>query len=59
MQKYIAIRDSNTTGLTGPMDYSEVKNNDYGNLLKLVYEISKQQTKEGSGDPGALVNNIF
>lgn len=59
VQKYIAIRDSNTTGLTGPMDYSEVKNNDYGNLLKLVYEISKQQTKEGSGGSWGLGKTIY
>ena len=39
--EFLAIRDSNTTGLTGVMDYKEVKNNDYGNLLKLVYEICK------------------
>lgn len=35
--KYIAIRDSNTVGLTGKLHYSEVKDNDYGNLLKLIY----------------------
>ena len=35
---YIAIRDSNTVGLTGVMDYKKVQNNVYGNLLKLVYE---------------------
>ena len=34
---FIAIRDSHTVGLTGVMDYKRVKDNVYGNLLKLVY----------------------
>ena len=41
--KYIAIRDSRTSGLTGPIRYSEVRANEFGNLLKLVYEICKPQ----------------
>ena len=47
--KYIAIRDSNTVGLTGKMHYDEVTDNQYGNLLKLIYEISKPQETEGAG----------
>ena len=35
--EYLAIRDSNTVGLTGPLHYDEVQDNNYGNLLKLVY----------------------
>ena len=31
---YLAIRDSNTVGLTGEMDYRKVKDNKYGNLVK-------------------------
>ena len=38
---YLAIRDSNTVGLTGVMNYKQIQNNSYGNLLKLVYEICK------------------
>lgn len=47
--KYIAVRDSNTVGLTGKMHYDEVTDNQYGNLLKLIYEISKPQEAEGAG----------
>lgn len=47
--KFIAVRDSNTVGLTGPVRYSEVRNNMFGNLLKLVYEICKPQQNEGAG----------
>ena len=29
--EYLAIRDSNTVGLTGPLHYDEVQDNNYGN----------------------------
>lgn len=47
--KYIAVKDSNTTGLTGPLKGSEVRNNKYGNLQKLVYHVGKPQDEPGSG----------
>lgn len=46
---FIAVKDSNTVGLTGEMNYKKVKNNEYGNLLKLIYEICKPQENEGAG----------
>ena len=57
--RYIAVRDSSTKGLTGPVRYSEVRNNDFGNLLKLVYEISKPQTDEGAGGSWGLGKTIY
>ena len=57
--RFIAIRDSETTGLTGPVRYKEVKKNDFGNLLKLVYEISKPQIHEGAGGSWGLGKTIF
>lgn len=57
--KYIAIRDTNTQGLTGPVRYSEVKNNVFGNLLKLVYEICKPQQNEGAGGSWGLGKTIY
>lgn len=57
--KYIAVRDSNTTGLTGPIRYTEVQNNNFGNLLKLVYEICKPQTNEGAGGSWGLGKTIY
>jgi uncharacterized membrane protein YgcG len=60
MHKYLAIRDSNTTGLTGPVSYSDMKNDDnYGNLLKLVYEISKPQDQDGSGGSWGLGKTVY
>lgn len=62
--KFLEIRDSNTTGLTGPTSYNDVKKNkdgiyDFGNLLKLVYEICKPQLNEGSGGSWGLGKTIY
>lgn len=55
----IAIRDSNTEGLTGPVKLSDVKNNKYGNYLKLVSEISKPQERSGAGGSWGLGKTVF
>ena len=47
--KYIAVKDTNTTGLTGPLKRSEVRDNNYGNLQKLVYHVGKPQEGLGAG----------
>lgn len=57
--KFIAIRDSGTTGLTGPVRYEDVKNNNFGNLLKLVYEICKPQSNEGAGGSWGLGKTVY
>lgn len=56
---FIAARDSNTVGLTGELDYKKVKNNDYGNLLKLIYEICKPQETEGAGGSWGLGKTVY
>lgn len=57
---FIEIRDSNTVGLTGPLSIIDVSSPaDYGNLLKLVYEISKNQTAEGAGGSWGLGKTIY
>lgn len=57
--KGIVIRDFNTVGLTGPVKYDEVKGQDFGNCLKLIYEISKPQTNEGAGGSWGLGKTIY
>ncbi len=57
--RYIAVRDSGTSGLTGPVRYEDVKNNLFGNLLKLVYEICKPQSNEGAGGSWGLGKTIY
>ncbi len=56
---YLAIRDSNTVGLTGEMDYKKVKDNRYGNLLKLIYEICKPQDTEGAGGSWGIGKTVY
>lgn len=58
-QQYIMIRDSGTQGLTGPIRYSEVEDNSFGNLLKLIYEISKPQQTEGAGGSWGLGKTVY
>ena len=59
-QQFIAVRDVGTVGLTGPMHFNEVRNNDFGNLLKLVYEVSKPQSRSlGLGVHGDSVRLCF
>ena len=57
---YIEIKDSHTTGLTGPLSINDVPdNNQYGNLQKLVYEISKPQEQAGSGGSWGLGKTVY
>ena len=57
--EYIAIKDTNTVGLTGIMDYKTVKDNNFGNLLKLVYEICKTQEVEGAGGSWGIGKTVY
>lgn len=59
LYKYISVRDSETQGLTGPVRYDDVQNNNFGNLLKLVYEICKPQQNEGAGGSWGLGKTIY
>lgn len=57
--RFIAIRDLNTVGLTGKLHYDDVIDNQYGNLLKLIYEISKPQEAEGAGGSWGLGKTVY
>lgn len=60
-QNFIAVRDINTVGLTGPLHEGELTNSSepHGNLIKLVYEISNAQTQEGAGGSWGLGKTIY
>ncbi len=59
-EKYIAIRDINTEGLTGHLSSRELKQSDsYGNLLKLVYEIGQSQEAKGAGGSWGLGKTVY
>ena len=57
--KYLAIKDYNTVGLTGPIKADDVKNGNFGNLLKLIYEISKPQEGTGAGGSWGLGKTVY
>ncbi|MBU3217455.1 hypothetical protein KPL54_20340 [Clostridium estertheticum] len=57
--KYISISDTNTVGLTGKLHYDDLSDNNYGNLLKLIYEISKPQDAEGAGGSWGLGKTVY
>ena len=57
---YIAIKDTNTVGLTGPIRNDDIgSDGKYGNFLKLVYEISKPQEQHGSGGSWGLGKTVY
>lgn len=58
--KYLAIRDSETEGLTGKLSSRELTEQEsYGNLLKLVYEIGQAQEKKGAGGSWGLGKTVY
>lgn len=58
--EYVAVRDSGTVGLTGEVDVTKVTDpKRYGNLFKLVYDISKPQEKEGAGGSWGLGKTVY
>jgi len=57
--KFLKIKDSKTYGLTGPIKIDDVIDDNYGNLLKLVYEISLPQSKEGAGGSWGLGKTVY
>lgn len=57
--EYISITDTNTVGLTGKLHYEDMSDNRYGNLLKLIYEISKPQDVEGAGGSWGLGKTVY
>ncbi|MCA1063882.1 hypothetical protein QTG56_01470 [Rossellomorea sp. AcN35-11] len=58
-QESIVIRDSNTSGLTGPLHQDYIKDNRFGNLLKLIYEISMPQEKKEAGGSWGLGKTVY
>ena len=57
---FIEIRDTHTNGLTGPVRYSDIGSDGrFGNLLKLIYEISKPQDQSGSGGSWGLGKTVY
>ena len=57
---YIAIKDSNTVGLSGPVRKQDIgTDGKFGNYLKLVTEISKAQDVPGAGGLWGLGKTVY
>lgn len=57
--RFLAVQDKYTAGLTGPLRMSDVKEYQYGNLLKLVYDICKPQEGAGAGGSWGIGKTIY
>jgi len=57
--KFLAIRDRYTKGLTGKLNVEDVVDNDYGNLVKLVYQVCKPQDTLGAGGSWGVGKTIY
>ena len=57
---FMAIKDKNTTGLTGPLKESEVADyGTFGNVRKLIYELGKPQDGEGKGGSWGIGKTVY
>lgn len=50
--KYLEIRDTKTSGLTGPVRLTDLDPDDHGNYFKLVFDTGKEQTASSAGEAG-------
>ncbi|KGP91256.1 hypothetical protein N780_08585 [Pontibacillus chungwhensis BH030062] len=57
--KLLEVRDGHTTGLEGPLTYEDAEDMNFGNLINLIYEISKPQQKEGAGGSWGLGKTVY
>lgn len=57
--RYLSVRDSNTIGLTGRLSIDEVTRYQYGNLIKLVYDICNPQEAAGAGGSWGQGKTIY
>ena len=49
LARFMEIRDTKTSGLTGSIKKAEIKDDDHGNFFKLIYDSGKRQTQEHAG----------
>lgn len=57
---YLSIRDTYTSGLTGPLNFPECEDPENpGNLIKLVFNIAQPNTNEGAGGSCGIGKTIF
>ncbi|WP_303203411.1 hypothetical protein [Raoultibacter timonensis] len=56
---FLEIRDSKTSGLTGPYKRDELIDTDHGNYYKLVFDSGINQTQEGAGGNWGFGKSVY
>lgn len=59
LDTFISFSDTNTTGLVGPKNMSEVVNNNYGKFINLIFNIGKAQTMENAGGSWGYGKTVY
>ena len=58
-QEFLAIKDTGTVGLTGPVSITQTRNERFGNLQSLVYQIAKAQQSKGAGGSWGIGKTVY
>lgn len=56
---FLEIRDSKTSGLTGPVRVADLDPNDHGNFFKLVFDTGKEQTNANAGGSWGYGKSVY
>lgn len=56
---FLEIRDSKTSGLTGPYKSDELDGADHGNYYKLIFDSGINQTQEGAGGNWGFGKSVY
>lgn len=55
---FLEIRDTKTSGLTGPIRKADITRDDHGNF-KLIFDTGKRQTQEGAGGIWGFGKSVY
>ena len=56
---YLEIRDTGTTGLTGPIEKENIEKDDHGNFFKLIFDTGKKQTQLNAGGNWGFGKSVY
>lgn len=56
---FLEIRDSKTSGLTGPYDANLVDGENHGNYFKLIFDTGINQTQDGAGGNWGFGKSVY
>lgn len=59
VSEYMEIRDTKTSGLTGPIHKADIDDDDHGNFFKLIFDTGKKQTQSGAGGNWGFGKSVY